>query len=573
MRIDCLLTDGEVFNVYLKKWITADVAILDGKILFVGDSSSIEFEPLKSISCRGGALIPGFIDIHMHIESSFLTPLNFARAVIAHGTTTIVSEPHEMANVLGVEGIKGMIEADEGAPIDIYYGIPSSVPSTNSELESTGGKIGLKEIETLLSTEQKKMICLGEVMNYTDLMQLRECRAMDFVRYMHEHYPFLAVEGHVPSIKGFELSKVLFAGVDSDHCMQSPEGLEDRLSMGMFVELQESSITVENMAVLRNQGCDGLFSLVTDDVPPDKLTKAGHLDFLMKLAIEKGLPFESAIIATTLSPAMRMGFRDRGAIAPGKIADIVFLRERSKDLPVSWVMKKGKIVYSSTNNSCTLDPLDKSFNDKFYRTINTLPIEEKLFRIEPPIKEGYQRCRVIEKNPANTSTKEIFVDLPVKVGELLWQEAGLNMVAVINRYGGDSYALGLVGGNVIRGGAFASSYAHDHHNLLVIGDNVRDMTTAANWVVKSQGGMVFVSEGETKACLHLPIGGLLSENCAHEVAQASAAVKDALLNHGFKSSNPIMSICTITLPVSPALKITDKGLVDTLKVQIVPLFV
>ena len=573
MKIDCLLTDGEVFNVYLKKWITADVAILDGKILFVGNASSVDFEPVKRISCRGGALIPGFIDIHMHIESSFLTPLNFARAVITRGTTTIVSEPHEMANVLGVEGIKGMIEAGEGALIDIFYGIPSSVPSTNSKLETTGGEIGLEEIKTLLNDEQDKIICLGEVMNYTDLMQLRECRAMDFVRYMREHYPFLAVEGHVPSIKGFELSKVLFTGVDSDHCMQNPEGLEDRLRMGMFVELQESSITVENMAVLRNQGCDGRFSLVTDDVPPDKLTKAGHLDLLIKLAVEMGLPFESAIIATTLSPAMRMGFRDRGAIAPGKIADIVFLSERSKDLPISWVMKKGKIVYSSTNNSCTLDPLDKSFNDKFYRTINTLPIEEKLFRIEPPIKEGYQRCRAIEKNPANTSTKEIFIDVPARGGELLWQEAGLNMVAVINRYGGDSYALGLVGGNVIRGGAFASSYAHDHHNLLVIGDNVRDMTTAANWVVKSQGGMVFVSEGETEACMHLPIGGLLSENCAHEVAQASAAVKDALLNHGFKSSNPIMSICTITLPVSPALKITDKGLVDTLKVQIVPLFV
>mgnify|MGYP001171586119 FL=1 len=573
MKIDCLLTDGEVFNVYLKKWTTADVAILDGKILFVGNASSVDFEPVNSISCHGGALIPGLIDIHMHIESSFLTPLNFARAVVAHGTTTIVSEPHEMANVLGVEGINGMIEAGKDAPIDIFYGIPSSVPSTNSELETTGGKIGLKEIETLLNTESKKMVCLGEVMNYTDLMQLRECRAMDFVRYMREHYPFLAVEGHVPSIKGFELSKVLFTGVDSDHCMQSPEGLYDRLSMGMFVELQESSITVENMAVLNNLGCNGRFSLVTDDVPPDKLTKAGHLDFLMKLAVEKGLPFECAIIATTLSPAMRMGFRDRGAIAPGKIADIVFLRERSKDLPVTWVMKKGEIVYSSTNNSCTLDPLDKSFNDKFYRTINTLPIKEKLFRIEPPIKEGYQRCRVIEKNPANTSTKEIFVDLPVKVGELLWQEAGLNMVAVINRYGGDSYALGLVGGNAIRGGAFASSYAHDHHNLLVIGDNVMDMAAAANWVVKSQGGMVFVSKGKTEACLRLPVGGLLSENCVQEVAQKSAAIKESLTSHGFKSNNPIMSICTITLPVSPALKITDKGLVDTLKVQIVPLFI
>jgi len=573
MKIDCLLTDGEVFNVYLKKWITADVAILDGKILFVGNASSVDFEPVKRISCQGGALIPGFIDIHMHIESSFLTPLNFARAVVARGTTTIVSEPHEMANVLGVEGIKGMIGAGERAPIDIFYGIPSSVPSTNSELETTGGEIGLEEIKTLLNDEQDKIICLGEVMNYTDLMQLRECRAMDFVRYMREHYPFLAVEGHVPSIKGFELSKVLFTGVDSDHCMQNPEGLEDRLRMGMFVELQESSITKETMAVLKNLGCDGRFSLVTDDVPPDKLTKAGHLDLLIKLAVEKGLPFESAIIAATLSPAGRMGFRDRGAIAPGKIADIVFLHKRSEGLPITWVMKKGEIVYSSASNLSEPVSFDKSFSDKFYRTINTLPIEEKLFHIEPPIKDGYQRCRVIEKNPANTSTKEIFVDVPVKEGGLMWRDVGLNMVAVINRYGGNSYALGLVGGNVIRGGAFASSYAHDHHNLLVIGDNARDMAAAANWVVKSQGGMVFVSKGEAEACLHLPIGGLLSENCVQEVAQASAAVKDALINHGFKSTNPIMSICTITLPVSPALKITDKGLVNTLKVQTVPLFV
>jgi len=573
MKIDCLLTDGEVFNVYLKKWITADVAIHDGKILFVGDASSLGLDPIKCISCQGGALIPGFIDIHMHIESSFLTPLNFARAVIAHGTTTIVSEPHEMANVLGVEGIKGMIEAGIDAPIDIYYGIPSSVPSTNSDLESTGGKIGLEEIKALLRDEPEKIICLGEVMNYTDLMQLRECRAMDFVRYMREHYPFLAVEGHVPSIKGFDLSKVLFAGVDSDHCMQSPEGLEDRLRMGMFVELQESSITDENMTVLRNLGCDGRFSLVTDDVPPDKLTKAGHVDLLIRLAVEKGLPFESAIIAATLSPATRMGFRDRGAIAPGKLADIVFLHKRSEDLPIAWAMKKGEIVYSLASNSSEQVSLDKSFSDKFYRTVNTSPIDEKLFYLEPPIKEGYQRCRVMEKNPANTSTKEVFVDVPVKDGDLMWKEAGLNLVAVINRYGGNSYTLGLVGGNVIKDGAFASSYAHDHHNLLVIGDNTRDMTAAANWVVKSQGGMVLISNGEVEACLHLPIGGLLSENCVQEVAHASAAIKDALINHGFRSANPIMSICTITLPVSPALKITDKGLVDTLKLQIVPLFV
>jgi len=416
MKIDCLLTDGEVFNVYLKKWITADVAIRDGKILFVGNASSIDFEPVKRISCRGGALIPGFIDIHMHIESSFLTPLNFARAVVAHGTTTIVSEPHEMANVLGVEGIKGMIDAGKGAPIDVFYGIPSSVPSTNNELESTGGEIGLKEIKTLLSDEQKRMVCLGEVMNYTDLMQLRECRAMDFVRYMREHYPFLAVEGHVPSIKGFELSKVLFTGVDSDHCMQSPEGLEDRLGMGMFVELQESSITEETMAILGNLGCDGRFSLVTDDVPPDKLMKAGHLDLLIRLSVERGLPFESAIIAATLSPADRMGFRDRGAIAPGKIADIVFLNKRSEDLPIAWVMKKGEIVYSLASNSSEQDSLDKSFSDKFYKTVNTPPIEEKLFLLVPPIKEGYQRCRVMEKNSAEHIYKRNFCRRPGKRG-------------------------------------------------------------------------------------------------------------------------------------------------------------
>jgi len=191
----------------------------------------------------------------------------------------------------------------------------------------------------------------------------------------------------------------------------------------------------------------------------------------------------------------------------------------------------------------------------------------------PPITEGHQRCRVIEKNPASTSTKEVFVDVPVREGELMWKETGLNMVAVINRYGGDSHATGLVSGTVIKNGAFASSYAHDHHNLLVIGDNVRDMMKDANWVVKYQGGMVLVSNGDIEACLPLPIGGLLNENCVQEIAKASAAVKDALINHGFKSTNPIMSICTITLPVSPALKITDKGLVDTLKLRIVPLFV
>ena len=213
---------------------------------------------------------------------------------------------------------------------------------------------------------------------------------MDFVRYMREHYPFLAVEGHVPSIKGFELSKVLFTGVDSDHCMQSPEGLEDRLGMGMFVELQESSITEETMAILGNLGCDGRFSLVTDDVPPDKLMKVGHLDLLIRLSVERGLPFDPPSLLPLLSPD-RWAFATEGLL-PCKIADIVFLNERRKIFPHSVGHEEGRNAFSLASNSSEQDSLDKSFSDKFYKTVNTPPIEEKLFLLVPPIKEGYQRC-------------------------------------------------------------------------------------------------------------------------------------------------------------------------------------
>ncbi|WP_020612368.1 adenine deaminase C-terminal domain-containing protein [Sediminispirochaeta bajacaliforniensis] len=570
MNVDLLLTEAKVFNVYLKEWMVADVAIHQGRILFVGKSSGLELSAHKILSCQKYLLVPGFIDIHMHIESSFLSPRRFAEAVLPHGTTTVVSEPHEMANVFGIEGVREMIKAGEGAAIDIYYGVPSSVPSTNSDVEGTGGVIDLHELKTLME-EEPKIVCLGEVMNYIDLVQMKEGRARNFTNFMRKNYPFRAIEGHVPQIEGFDLAKVLFAGVDSDHCLQTPSGIKARAEAGMFIEIQEKSITPENMAILNNQNMDGRFALVTDDVSPDTLLKKGHIDHLIRKAVKAGLRFESAILAATRSPAERIGFRDRGAIAPGRIADFVMLNQQSStDISINQVIKGGNLEISEKETSLQEK---KFFSLPFYTSINKLSCKENLFSIKAPSEKKIQYCRIIVKNKINTFTKEDHQPIPVQKGRLAWQKRDLNLVTVCNRYGSQVCAQGLIGGTIIREGAFCSSYAHDHHNILLVGDNPNDMEFLFSWLQKGSGGIAFASKGAIVAELSLPVAGLLSEAPPHEVAKRSEAIREALLRHGFEHPNPIMSLCTVTLPVSPSLKITDKGLVDTSKGEIVSLFV
>lgn len=578
-----------------------DIAVLRGKILFVGDAGSVGLTADEIVDCGERPLIPGLIDIHLHIESSLCTPAAFADAVLKHGVTTIVSEPHEIANVFGKEGIAAMIEASEHACADIFYGLPSSVPSTHSWMETTGGSIDVAEAEELIG-RFNKIICLGEVMNYSELSANfdgiaagdLESKSLRLVQYVQNTLPLAAIEGHCPTVRGLELAKLLYLGIDSDHCLQDLEGMKDRLANGMFVELQEKSIRKDIIEYLETHDFAGRYSFVTDDVPPDILAAMGHLDYIIRLAMETGLSLENVILASSYAPAVRMGFRDRGLLAPGKLADMVLLRDTSSDFAITAVFKSGRRYEAAESAEKHTEKHDEpaapgyrkapSFPLHFYSSINLnagFSIEKTLTLRIPDNKPPASRVsvRIIRKNRENTYTESAIRLLPTVNREILWNrpdgsdqldgsiqldlQPKLNLAVVIERHTGNSgFSQGLLEGDVLSNGALCSTYAHDHHNILLVGDNPTDMACAFSWVTAHNGGICVASEGAVIAAVHLPVAGILSEKPIPALARDVEKVQSALRGLGIAHQNPIMTMATITLPVSPDLKLTDKGLVD-----------
>ncbi|MCP4403954.1 MAG: adenine deaminase [bacterium] len=568
MTVDLLFTHANIYNVFLKEWFVEDVAVHKGKILYTGNARTASIFGKDTIDCREKPLIPGLIDIHLHIESSLCTPLEFAHAILARGVTTVLADPHEIANVSGLAGIEEMIRLSREACIDIFYGIPSSVPSTRPELESTGGIITQKEMPRLLE-RYPEVICLGEVMDFHGLINGTAHEIRHSLEYIRSSYPLIAVEGHCPDISGRDLAGVLYHGVDSDHCLQRIESMKDRFKQGMFVEIQEKSVRPEIVSDLSEHDRDGLYSFVTDDVPPDILRDNGHLDHVVRKAMQLGLPLEKAIIASSYAPARRMGFRDRGAVSPGKTADLLLLADKSDRFQIERIFKDGQEYQGETQ------PAAAHFNSAFRNTLN-IPqsrISKKIFTVRTGQECASVRCRTMHKSPESTYTEERALRFPVRNGLVCWQEEEVNLVHVLNRYSGcGEYACGFVSGEIFRQGAVCTSYAHDSHNLLTSGDNEDDMLSAMQWVIDHQGGICAVSQGRIKASLPLPIGGILSEEPMEQLADSVKRLQKAMQELGYLHPNPLMSFSTLTLPVSPALKISDKGLIDVKTTELVELF-
>lgn len=570
MKVDLLVKNVKVFNSYLKKFKDGNIAILNNKFLYIDNNKNIEFEASSTIDGKNQYMIPGFIDIHMHIESSMMTPAPFCHHLSKNGVTTIVAEPHEIANVFGKKGIEAMIAAENSINTSIFYGIPSSVPSTSPDLETTGAILDFEEMKNL--TSNPKVICIGEIMNYRKVIVDNSLDICKFIEYVKKNKPQYAIEGHCPKILDLDLAKFLYLGINGDHTEHTFEEFVQRFENGMFMELQAKSISSELINYIKENNLYEHFAFVTDDTMPDTFLHKGHLNVVIKKAIQAGINIENAIYCATFTPARRMNLHDRGVIAPGKKADFLLI-DNLKNLHITQTFIDGKEVYN-INSEAKYIPTDYKFPEEFYQSVRVEKINEDIFQIPVNNKENEVNCRIIKVIDGSTRTTEIIEKLNVKNGYLDWENSPYMLIAVFERHGKNgNIGFGLVTGDCIKNGAIATTYAHDHHNLMVIGKNIKDMTKAINRIIELQGGICCVENEEILAEVPLPVAGILSEKTVQELGKEVEILREKMSQLGYKHYNPIMSLCTLSLPVSPALKITDKGLIDVNQGKIVNLIV
>lgn len=568
-KVSLLIKNAKVFNSYLKKFIPVDVSVRDGKFYYIDREQSQPFAADEVLDAKGMYMIPGLIDIHMHIESSMMTPGPFGNCLAEYGVTTIVSEPHEIANVKGMRGILEMISAAKDTPIDIYYGIPSSVPSTSEELETTGGVIDFASMKHLL--EEKDVVCVGEIMNYRQIIRENDLEISRFLDYLRSERPGYVIEGHCPSLTGLDLAKFLYLGINGDHTEHTLEEVRQRIENGMFFEMQDKMLKEDVIAYIRDNHLFEYVSFVTDDTMADTLFEEGQLNAVVEKAIRKGFPLEQAIYCATYTPSRRMHLYDRGAIAPGLIADFQLLADPACLRP-EYVYKNGAVIYSG-EKGVTARAAHR-FPEDFYHSVTLPPLTAEDFSVSAPEGVSSVTVRAIEVSRERTQTKEVSVTMPVRDGKICWQGSGCLLAMVIERHGKNgNIGCGFLTGDCLKEGAAATTYCHDHHNLLVAGAKPEDMQMAVRRIRELNGGFLTVKDGHILAELALPVAGLLSETSLADTAKDLGAVRRSLEELGYVHYNPIMSFGTLGLPVSPALKITDKGLVDVKESKIVPLII
>ena len=519
----------------------------------------------RARECRdaGGAyLIPGFIDAHMHIESSLITPRRFSEAVLPFGTTTVLADPHEVANVAGIEGVRWMIAAAEGTALRIFQAIPSCVPATDGSIEWTRETFDASAIEDLL--REPTVIALGEVMDYRSMLG-GESRLPALVAAARARG--MRLEGHIPTLSETELSTYLAHGITSDHTLTHSRKLKEQLSKGVYVMLQYKSLSSETVSEVMELPERSRIILVTDDIEPS-LLRRGHLSMILDRAIDAGMPPIEAIASATIRPAAYLGLNHLGGVAPGNEADFMLSSElpKGENAPFSpeavfvggrEVARRGEYIGSEAPPLPT--PPD------FPRVPANWDRSNFLFGDL----SGEQRARVVTiDNTRNTLTRLEERTLLFEKGMPLLKEGDrLDLVSVTARDHSSS-SLGLLRCLDLERGAFASSFAHDSHNILVVGRDPEEMAIAANELKAQEGGMILVHNSAPLISLPLPVLSLLSDDPFEEVAEKVESLEEALRRFGVRHTRPFLILSLLALSVSPYYKFSDRGIVDTEKRRI-----
>ncbi|MCB5952262.1 amidohydrolase family protein [Enterococcus sp. BWT-B8] len=565
MHVDLLIKNINVFNTVKQIFEKKQVTVHKGKFYYISPNALLDFNAVQEIDGGGRYMIPGLIDIHMHIESSMTTPAIFSKAVLPFGVTTVVADAHEMANVFGINGLTEFMNAE--TEIDIFHAIPSSVPSTTPELETTGGIIGLPEVAELL--ENPQIVCLGEAMNFNGIANEPQSLIRQIIDLCREKRPTMPLEGHCPKIYEEELAAFMYSGITSDHTHQFPDSLAEKIENGMFIQFQNKSITKENMAVIVDNNYYDYACIITDDVMADDLLN-GHLNENLKKAVQAGLPLEKAIYMTTYTPAQRMGFHDRGMIAPGKAADFILLDDLNS-FSIAAVYKSGQCVHKKGDKVSYPDKVEQ-FPAAYSQTLKCQKLTAADLKIRVETDLPAVRCNVIQKQEVGTFTERITKEIPIKQGYLDWEHSDCALLIVMERYGKNgNIAFALMEQPLSEQGSIATTWAHDHHNLMVLGNNSQDILIAQQELLDIQGGYVVAADRQIKAVCPLPIGGILSQAPIEELGRELNEVRQAMQQLGYKNMNEIMSFSTLSLPVSPAIKVTDKGMMNTKTQEFYPL--
>ena len=551
---DLLFKNGRLVNVLSGEIYPARVAVADGRVAGLGG----DYRARRVVDLAGRFICPGFIDAHVHLESSMVQPAEFARAVLPHGTTAVVCDPHEIANVLGVAGVRYILDASAGLPLAVYVMAPSCVPATH--METAGAELDAADIAQILTYD--RVLGLAEMMNYPGVLF-----RVPSVLAKIEAAAGRPVDGHAPGLSGQDLNAYLAAGIGSDHECTDLDEAREKLRRGMHIFIREGTTArnLHSLLPLVTPANARLCHFCTDDRHPDTLLTEGHVDDIVRQAISAGLDPVLAIQMATFNTALYFGLRQVGAVAPGYRADLLVL-DNLERVQVAQVYAAGQLV--AEGGRCLLSAAE------FPQIPAQSTVHLNMANLDLTIPAGQGPARVIGVIPGQVVTEDLRLEPAIAGGQVVADPArDLAKIAVLERHRGTGNSgLGLVKGIGLRRGAIASSVAHDSHNVIAVGMSDVDMRAAVAAIVEMGGGQAAVADGRVQAACPLPIAGLMSDRPLEQVRDQVAALTKAAQALGSTLADPFMTLSFLALPVIPALKLTDKGLVDVVKFQVVPLF-
>lgn len=539
-KADLVLKNAKYLNVFSNEFLCGDIAVANGLIAGVG-----KYDGKTEIDVSGKLVLPGFIDAHIHLESSMVTPAEFAKAVVAHGTTTVITDPHEITNVMGIDGVEYMIQASQNLPIDVHFMMPSCVPAT--EIDESGAELDCKDIDLYL--DNKKVLGLAEMMNYVGVINGDKNVLSKIVTSQAHHKK---IDGHAPELSGNDLNAYIAAGVYSDHECSTFENALEKLRKGQFIMIREGTAAhnLKALMPLLTQQYYSRCMFATDDKHPSDLLYGGHIDYIVKQALKNGADPIVALKTATHHAARYFLLNNKGAIASGYLADIVVV-DNLEDFNVETVFKRGKLVFDGEVKDFSVPTVDEKLAEKCFDTFHLDSVTPSSFKVDGKLGLiGLVGGELLTRNLGTADKIDV--------------ENDILKIACIERHKGTNHiGVGYVKGYSLKSGAVATSVAHDSHNIITVGCNDDDIAVAVNAIKDSNGGIAVVENGKIKALLELPIAGLMSDEPLTTVNEKLENAKSSAYELGAdKSIDPFMTLSFLSLPVIPSLRITTKGVFD-----------